>query len=109
MTKAERNLTANVDPALKNQAVTVCKIEKAMRDKVNNLIPLLDETPITQIVTSTQGEPVIKSNPAMAEIRATFRDYCAVVKVQTEMLGSKATAAQVSAVDSIREKLRIVK
>lgn len=109
MTKAERNLIANVDPAMKNQAVTVCKIEKAMRDKVNSLIPVLSKTSITQIVISTQGEPVIKGNPAMVEIRAIFRDYCAIVKAQAALLGGKATPAQVSTVDSIREKLRIVK
>lgn len=109
MTKADRRLVDSVDPALRNQAATVCKIEKALRDKVNELIPVLDETPISQTVISTQGDRVIKGNPAMAEIRATFRDYCAVVKVQASMLDGKTTPAQMSTVDSIREKLRLVK
>ena len=37
MTKQERAMVANLDDTLKEQAVIVCKIEKAMRSKVGKL------------------------------------------------------------------------
>lgn len=109
LTKQEKLLTQNIDPSMRDQAVTVCKIEKAMRSKVKALIPLYKESDPTQTVTSTQGEKVLKSNPAMQEIRATFRDYCTIVKVQQDILANRAAPVEVANINSIRQKLKIAK
>ena len=109
MTKAEKLLTQNLDPNMRDQAVTVCKIEKAMCSKVKALIPIYKESDVTQTVTSTQGEKVIKSNPALQEIRATFRDYCTIVKVQQDILANRAAPVEVANINTIRQKLKIAK
>lgn len=110
MTKKEAEALRSVDPRLQEQAAEIWRIERVMRKKIKTLLPLFDELPVAQTVTSTQGEQVLKPNPALAEIRATFRDYCAVVKEQTAILGGKApAAAEISELDSIRAKLKLVK
>ena len=110
MTKKEAEALKDIDPRMKHQAAMVWKIERAMRKKVKAIFPTFEQMPVAQAVTSTQGEEVLKSNPAMQEIRATFRDYCTIVKVQFSLLGDKApAAAEVSQLDSIRAKLKIAK
>lgn len=109
MTRAEKAMVEGIDPTMRDQAVTVCKIEKAMRSKVKTLIPVFKESEATQLVTNTQGEKVLKSNPAMQEIRATFRDYCTIVKVQQDILANRAAPVQVANVSAIRQKLKIAK
>ena len=109
MTQAEKKMLENIDPNMKDQAATVCRIEKAMRAKVKELIPIYKERPAAQSVTSTQGEQVLKGNPAMQEIRATFRDYCSIVKVQQDFLANRASTVEVTPISAIRNKLKIAK
>lgn len=108
MTKKEAETLRDVDPRIKEQAAMVWKIEKAMRKKVKAIFPMFEEMPVAQAVTSTQGEEVLKSNPAMQEIRATFRDYCSIVKVQLSLIGDKQAPVELSQIDSIRQKLKII-
>lgn len=109
MTKAEKEILQGVDPRMKEQAAMVWKIEKAMRKKVKAVFPTFDEMPVAQAVTSTQGEEVLKNNPAMQEIRALFRDYCSIVKAQMSFVSDKAPQVEVSQIDSIRQRLKIAK
>lgn len=102
-------MVANIDPNMRDQAVTVCKIEKAMRTKVKELIPIFKKMPAAQSVTNTQGEKVLKNNPAMQEIRATFRDYCTIVKVQQDILANKVAPVEVTSISALRNKLKIAK
>ena len=109
MTRAEKLLTEHLDPVMREQVVTVCKIEKAMRAKVKELIPIYKELPAAQTVTSSQGEQIIKGNPAMQEIRATFRDYCTIAKVQQDFLANRAAPVEVTSISALRNKLKIAK
>ena len=109
MTKTEKALAASMDQSLQEQAITVCKIERALRAKVMELIPVFKTLDAAQDVITTQGEKALKANPAMAENRAVFRDYCAVVKVQQDMLGKKSTSEELSALDGLRQKFKVVK
>ena len=109
MTKAEREALQDIDPRMKEQAAMVWKIEKAMRKKVRAIFPTFEEMPVAQAVTSTQGEEVLKNNPALQEIRATFRDYCAIVKTQMALIGDKPAPVEVTQIDAIRQKLKIAK
>ena len=66
--------------------------------------------PVAQAVTTTQGEQILKANPAMGEIRATLKDYIFIVKTQWDMIGNKTAApVDVAKIDSIRQKLKIAK
>lgn len=105
----QKELFRDIDPRMKDQAAMVWKIEKALRKKVKDIFPTFEEMPVAQAVTTTQGEEVLKANPAMQEIRAVFRDYCSIVKAQAALLGEKAPEVEVSQIDSIRQKLRIAK
>lgn len=110
MTKKEKEVLENIDPRMRDQAAMVWKIEKALRKKVKAVFPTFDEMPVAQAVTNTNGEQVLKANPAMGEIRATMKDYVFIVKTQWDMLGEKATAqAEVTRIDEIRKKLKIAK
>lgn len=109
MTKAEKLMTQNLDPNMRDQAVTVCKIEKAMRKKVKEQIPIFEKMPAAQTVTSTRGEKVLKGNPAMQEIRAMFRDYCTIVKVQQDILANRVAPVEVTSISALRSKLKIAK
>ena len=107
MTRAE--ILRGIDPRMRDQAVMVWKIEKEMRKKVKAIFPTFEETPVAQEVKTTKGKQVLKCNPAMQEIRATFRDYCTIVKVQMSLIGEQQMPEEVSQIDSIRQKLKIAK
>lgn len=109
VTKAEKELLRNIDPRMQDQFVMVCRIEKALRKKCKQILPTFEDMPVAQAVTTTQGEQVLKNNPAMQEIRATLRDYISTVKTQWDMIGDDKVPAEVTAIDSIRQRLRIAK
>lgn len=106
MTKKATDQTANV---MKDQATAIDEIEKAMRSKIEELIPIYKDMPAAQTVTSTQGDQVIKANPAMQEIRATFRDYCTIVKAQKELTDQEQGPAEITSINALRAKLKIAK
>lgn len=93
----------------KEQRETVDRIESAMREKVNQQLPIFEKMPPAQRMKTVQGETVYKNNPAIQEIRALFRDYCAIVKAQQDIYGNKQTKAEVATINSIRERLKIAK
>lgn len=110
MTKTEKETLKGIDPRMQEQAAMVWKIEKAFRKKAKSILQTFDDMPVAQAVTNTQGEQVLKSNPAMGEIRATLKDYIFIVKTQWDMLDNK-TAAQpeITKIDEIRQRLKIAK
>ena len=109
MAKVDMQAVEALDPAIRDQALTVGEIERTMRRKVEELIPIFEAAPAAQEVTNCQGDKVLKQNPEIQEIRALFKDYCAVVKVQKEILGTKTTPAEVTSINALRQKLKIAK
>lgn len=71
------------------QEKTISAIEKTMREWIQQQLPIYEKLPAAQTMTTTQGEKVLKNNPATQEIRAAFKDYCYVVKVMEEMTGEQ--------------------
>lgn len=94
---------------LDEQLKTLNEIESAMRKKVEEQLPIFDKLPCAQQVTSTQGEPVLKANPAIQEIRALFRDYCAIVKALKDIYEVKPSKAEITTINAIRDRLKIAK
>ncbi len=109
MTKTDRQSVQALAPEIQEQAVTVCKIERCMRKKVKEMIKAFASTPAAQEVMNCQGDKVLKPNPEIQEIRTLFKDYCAVVKIQKEILGTKSTPAEVTSINALRQKLKIAK
>jgi hypothetical protein len=98
-----------VDKSIEKQYDTVCAIEQAMRGKVEEQIPHFQNMNVVQLVTSTQGEKVLKANPAMQEIRALFRDYAAIVKVQQDIVKNNPAPVEVSSLENFRSRLKAAK
>lgn len=90
------------------QKQTVDKIEKAMRAWIEDHLESYGKMAESQILTTAQGESAIKANPAVAEIRATFKDYCYIVKVQNELSDADEPGEQTS-IDDLRKRFKIAK
>ena len=89
------------------QEKTINKIEQTMRTWIEGQLSVYEQMPAAQTMTTTQGERVLKANPATAEIRAAFKDYCYVVKTQNE-LGNGNNASDASAIEDLRKKFKVV-
>ena len=90
-----------------DQENTIKKIEKTMRKWIEEQIPVYEQMPAAQTMTTTQGERVLKANPALQEIRAAFRDYCYVVKTIAGLEGE--TEELHSTLDDMKKKFKIVR
>ena len=88
------------------QEKTISKIEQTMRSWIESQLPTYEKMPPAQTMTSTQGEKVLKANPATQEIRAAFKDYCYVVKTQREL--SNNEVADTSAIDDLRKRFKVI-
>lgn len=90
------------------QRDTIDKIEQTMRAWIEAHLEAYSQMPDSQILTTAQGEQAIKSNPAISEIRATFKDYCYIVKVQNELSDADEPGEQTS-IDDLRKRFKIAK
>lgn len=88
------------------QEKTIATIEKTMRKWIEGKLKTYADMPECQILTTAQGEQAIKANPAAQEIRATFKDYCYVVKTMRELSGDKSEV-EVDSIEELRKKFRI--
>ena len=100
-------LCERVDEDLKPQVVTLARAVAALRDKIEQQMDLYTRSPLGQVVTTMQGERVVKQNPIMQEFRATVRDYAASLKNLQDMLESCNAPAEISPLDDLRGKFKI--
>ena len=107
MERKTEEVCSRLAPELRKQAKELCKIEKAMRDKIDKILPEFKDMPVAQEATTTQGERVLKANPAIQETRALFRDYAAVVKSQRDLFDNVPQPAEISSLDSLRKKYKL--
>lgn len=89
-----------------DQEKTINKIEETMRAWIENQLPVYAQMPAAQTMTTTQGERVLKANPATAEIRAAFKDYCYVVRTQKEL--NDSSEVNTTAIDDLRRKFKVI-
>ena len=110
MTKTEKEQVEGLDPIMREPAVVIMKVEKATRKKLTKeMIRKYEEMTLAQEVTNTQGERVLKSNPEMAEFRATAQLYCLIVKTMQAVFADKATPAEVDAISDLRQRLKLAR
>lgn len=88
------------------QEKTISKIEQTMRTWIESQLSVYEQMPAAQTMTTTQGERVLKANPATAEIRAAFKDYCYVVKTQKEL--NDSSEVNTTAIDDLRRKFKVI-
>jgi hypothetical protein len=90
------------------QRQTIDKIEQTMRAWIEAHLGAYKDMPEAQILTTAQGEQAVKANPAIQEIRAAFKDYCYIVKVQTEISDADEPGEQTS-IDDLKKRFKIAK
>lgn len=108
MTQAEK-ICANVSADIKPQAVTLANAVMALQEKIEQQMPVYQQLPLAQTMTTTQGEKVLKNNPAMQEFRGTVRDYAASLKSLQAILDDTDDQCEVSSLDDIRSRFRVAK
>lgn len=86
---------------------TLTESASAMQNKILQSIPLYESMPLAQEMTTTQGEKVLKNNPAMQEFRGTVRDFAAVIKLLKE-LSNADQEVDTSSFENIRRRFKVV-
>ena len=79
-----------MDKDFRPQAVTFAKAILAEQKKIESQLEEFERMPLTQTVTSTVGDKVIKPNPAVAEFRALVRDYASNLRDLSALAGKEA-------------------
>ncbi len=105
--QAER-ICAGVDKQYKKQAITLAKAVLALQDKIEQQLPVFEQMPLAQTLTTTQGELALKQNPAVSEFRATVRDYASALKNLQDIIDSNKAPEQKSSLADFRMKLKVV-
>ncbi len=90
------------------QDKTIAKIEKTMRSWIEEHLEEYRNTEPSQTLRTVSGEPAIKANPAAQELRAAFKDYCYVVKVQRERAVAEKKPGDLSSIEELRKKFKVV-
>ena len=100
-------ICANVEPDIKEQAVTLANAVLAMQEKIELEIPEFKNQPLSQTVTVGTGETVMRQNPAVQEFRAIVRDYAQALKNLDEILANQKVAPEKSAVEDLRSRFKV--
>ena len=109
MSKSAATICKKVNKDVKSQAMTLARAVLAMQEKIDAQIPVYEELPLAQTLTTTQGEKALKNNPAMQEFRGTVRDYAASLKSLQAILDDTDDQCEVSSLDDIRSRFRVAK
>lgn len=80
----------------------------AMRDKIEEQIPIFSNEPLSQEVTVGTGETMLRQNPNVSEFRALIRDYQQAIKAYNELAGN-TEQEDVKVLDSLRERFKVAK
>lgn len=86
---------------------TLLTSANGMKEKLEQELPLLDEMPLSQTVTSTQGEQVQKANPWMSEFRGLVRDYSTILKSIDDLTKDYKEVPETTPLDEMRKRFRI--
>ena len=108
MTQAEK-ICANVSADIKPQAITLANAVLAMQNKIDQQIPIYEQMPLAQQVTVGTGEKMLRQNPAVQEFRATVRDYATALNNLQDILAENKSRTQVSSLDALKSKIKVVK
>ena len=80
----------------------------AMREKIEEQIPLFKKEPLSQRVTVGTGEKILRQNPNISEFRALVRDYQQAIKAYSELSDGEKDA-EIKNLDALRSKFRVAK
>lgn len=108
MSKSAATICKKVNKDVKSQAMTLARAVLAMQEKIDAQIPVYEELPLAQTLTTTQGEKALKSNPAMQEFRATVRDYASALHDLNALIEEHPAeaSASVSPLELLRDRFK---
>ena len=100
-------LCKDVPPEIRPEVRTLAKAVKALKEKVEAQMPIYNDLPLAQLLTTTQGEKALKSNPAAQEFRATVREYAQALSNLQSIIEkySGRTSDAGSQLSKLREKV----
>lgn len=101
-------ICSGVDKKYKKQAVTLAKAVLALQDKIEQQLPVFEQLPLAQTLTTTQGEKALKQNPATAEFRATVRDYASALKNLQDIVENNKAPETKTSLTNFRAQLKVV-
>lgn len=108
MTQAEK-ICANVSKDIRPQAVTLANAVMAMQAKIDQQLPIYEQMPLAQTLTTTMGEKALKNNPVMQEFRATVRDYATALNNLQGILDQNKAPSDVTSLDELRARFKVAK
>lgn len=93
----------------KPQLDTLKDAIQALKEKIDEQIPLYKDMPLAQEVTVGTGETMLRQNPATIEFRATVRDYGAALKILKDLEEEKQEEEGGGQLDELKAKFRIAR
>ena len=106
--QAVKTICDGVDKKYKKQAATLARAVLALQDKIEQQLPIYEQLPLAQTLTTAQGERALKQNPAVAEFRATVRDYATALKNLQDIVENNKAPEKASSLTDFRAKLKVV-
>lgn len=85
-------LCKDVPPEIRPEIETLAKAVKALQDKVEEQLPVYNDLPLAQLLTTTQGEKALKANPAAQEFRSTVREYAQALNNLQDLINKYSSA-----------------
>ena len=107
MSRSAKKICANVDKSVKDQAVTLANAVLAMQEKIDKQIPVYASMSLAQTVEKGDGKKILRQNPAVAEFRATVRDYASALKDLNEILDENKKPAEANRLYALRERFKV--
>ena len=101
----DKDKTNNIEPLLS----TLMDAVNAMRDKIEEQMPIYAEMPLAQQVKVGTGETMLRDNPATKEFRATVRDYGAALKILMEFEENKTEEEPVGQLSELKARFKLAK
>lgn len=107
-TRVPEKICAKVDPSVKQQAITLARAVVAMQAMIEKQIPVYQDLPLSQTVTTGAGKKVQRTNPAAVEFRALVKDYSATLRDLTQIVDTKSVSSpELSVLDGLQKRFKV--
>ena len=80
----------------------------AMREKIEQQIPVFKDEPLAQQVTVGTGEEILRQNPNVSEFRALVKDYGQTIKTYRELTANN-NITETQSLDDLRARFKVAK
>lgn len=96
-----KKLCRNVPPEIRQEVETLARAVESLQKKILEQMPVYEDLPLAQMVTTTQGEKALKANPALSEYRATVRDYAQTLAKLDSIIDKQSASSDKTVVSMV--------